>query len=157
MEHCLLKPLHSPSAPTCLFVCRITAPSVSAVLYTCAKFRQRKAIRGSAKQRRTSARIGPAVTQTASLLVGKQTAEHCSGLSAVKTGGPTFPSVCTFCGLMGRLMPKPREGQLSVFKRLNVACRTGAEGSHNSFRLPSIAGPLSLLKKWRSESHGKRF
>lgn len=95
--------LHPP-APTCLFVCQITAPSVSAMLYTRAKFRQRKAIRGSAKQLRTSARIGPAVTQTTSVLVGKQTAEQRSGLSAVKTGGPTFPSVSAFCGLMGTLL-----------------------------------------------------
>lgn len=95
--------LHPP-VPTCLFVCRITAPSVSAMLYTCAKFRQRKAIRGSAKQHRTSLRIGPAVTQTASVLVGIQTAEQCSGLGAVKTGGPTFPSVSAFSGLMDTLM-----------------------------------------------------
>lgn len=96
--------LPHPPAPTCLFVYQITAPSVSTMLYTCAKFRQRKAIRGSAKQLRTSAHIGPAVTQTTSVLVGKQTAEQRSGLSAVKTGGPTFPSVSTFCGLLNRLL-----------------------------------------------------
>lgn len=127
-------PHHPPSAPTCLFVCQITAPSVSAMLYTCAKFRQRKAIRGSAKQLRTSARIGPAVTQARVRARRRNTRRsNIRGGSALsKHGRPHLSLRSRFPRLNGYADAEDKRRAVICpscdFQPLNIPLRTDAEG-----------------------------
>lgn len=127
------------------------------MLYTCAKFqanaKQLEEVRSGAARQRASDPPSLKI-HAVDARRGKQTAEQRSGLSAVKTGRPTFPSVSAFCGFNGCAAA---EEQRRAVICPSVILKAFGAGQTQTDTITPFTLPQSLLKKRRSGSHGKRF